>query len=202
MSEIASTQDDREAQEAKLRVEELRSQVNYHDYRYHVLDSPEIADFDYDMMMRELRELEAKFPQLITPDSPTQRVSGQPVDAFGVVEHRLPLLSLGNAFSEDELRAWYARVARQLERDDVALVCEPKIDGLAVALVYENGQLLRGATRGDGMRGENITQNLRTIRSIPLSISKPTPPRFEVRGEVYMAKKGFERLNEDRKSVV
>jgi DNA ligase (NAD+) len=198
MSEIASTQDEREAQEAKLRVEELRSQVNYHDYRYHVLDSPEIADFDYDMMMRELRELEAKFPQLITPDSPTQRVSGQPVEALGVVEHRLPLLSLGNAFSEDELRAWYARVARALERDDVALVCEPKIDGLAVALVYENGQLLRGATRGDGMRGENITQNLRTIRSIPLSISKQVPSSFEVRGEVYMTTPGFEKLNEQR----
>jgi DNA ligase (NAD+) len=203
MSEIASTPDEREAQEAKLRVEELRSQVNYHDYRYHVLDSPEIADFDYDMMMRELRELEAKFPQLITPDSPTQRVSGQPVEALGVVEHRLPLLSLGNAFSEDELRAWYARVARQLERDDVALVCEPKIDGLAVALVYENGQLLRGATRGDGMRGENITQNLRTIRSVPLSISTSkargnVPSSFEVRGEVYMTKPGFEKLNEQR----
>lgn len=203
MSEIASTQDEREAQEAKLRVEELRSQVNYHDYRYHVLDSPEIADFDYDMMMRELRELEAKFPQLITPDSPTQRVSGQPVEALGVVEHRLPLLSLGNAFSEDELRAWYARVSRTLERDDVDLVCEPKIDGLAVALVYENGQLLHGATRGDGMRGENITQNLRTIRSVPLSISTSkargdVPPSFEVRGEVYMTKPGFEKLNEQR----
>jgi DNA ligase (NAD+) len=198
MSEIVSTQDDREAQEAKLRVEELRSQVNYHDYRYHVLDSPEVSDYDYDMMMRELRALEAKFPQLITPDSPTQRVSGQPVEALGVVEHRLPLLSLGNAFNEDELRAWYNRVSRAAERDDIALVCEPKIDGLAVALVYENGQLLRGATRGDGMRGENITQNLRTIRSVPLSISKQVPDGFEVRGEVYMTKPGFEKLNEQR----
>jgi DNA ligase (NAD+) len=203
MSEIASTQDEREAQEAKLRVEELRSQVNYHDYRYHVLDSPEVSDYDYDMMMRELRALEAKFPQLITPDSPTQRVSGQPVEALGVVEHRLPLLSLGNAFNEDELRAWYNRVSRAAERDDIALVCEPKIDGLAVALVYENGQLLRGATRGDGMRGENITQNLRTIKSVPLSISTSkargdVPPSFEVRGEVYMTKPGFEKLNEQR----
>ena len=198
MSEIASSPAERAAQEAKLRVEELRSQVNYHDYRYHVLDSPEISDFDYDMLMRELRELEAAHPELITPDSPTQRVSGQPIEAFGVVEHRLPLLSLGNAFSEDELRTWHRRVTTMAERDDIAFVCEPKIDGLAVALVYENGQLLRGATRGDGMRGENITLNLRTIRSIPLSISQPAPERFEVRGEVYMTRTGFERLNEER----
>ncbi|HEY7467783.1 MAG TPA: NAD-dependent DNA ligase LigA [Dehalococcoidia bacterium] len=181
-----------------MRVEELRSQINYHDYRYHVLDSPEISDAEYDALVRELRELEARHPELITPDSPTQRVSGQPIEAFGVVEHRQPLLSLGNAFSEDELRAWFRRVTNLAEREDIALVCEPKIDGLAVALVFEKGAFAQGATRGDGMRGENITQNLRTIKSIPLTISKEVPERFEVRGEVYMTRRGFERLNEER----
>jgi DNA ligase (NAD+) len=197
---LETTPGERDAQQAKLRVEELRSAINYHDYRYHVLDSPEIADAEYDKLMRELRELEARFPELITPDSPTQRVSGQPIEAFGIVEHRQQMLSLGNAFSEEELRAWYRRVANLAEREDIPLVCEPKIDGLAVALVYEDGSFVQGATRGDGARGENITQNLRTIRSIPLSITKPTPQRFEVRGEVYMTKSGFQALNEERAS--
>ena len=193
-----TTAGEREAQTAKNRVEELRSQIAYHDYRYYTLDSPEVSDAEYDALMRELRALEERHPELITPDSPTQRVSGQPTEAFGIVEHRLPLLSLGNSFSEEELRAWYRRVVNLAERDKIPLVCEPKIDGLAVALVYENGSFVQGATRGDGMRGENITQNLRTIRTIPLSISKPAPQRFEVRGEVYMTKRGFERLNEER----
>ncbi len=189
---------DREVQAAKLRVEELRAIIAHHDYRYYVLDSPEISDAEYDELMRELRQLEEQYPQLITPDSPTQRVSGQPVEAFGIVEHRLPLLSLGNAFSGDELRAWQRRAANLAGRDDFPLVCEPKMDGLAVALVYENGRFVQGATRGDGMRGENITENLRTIRSIPLTVKEGAPVRFEVRGEVYMNKKGFERLNEER----
>ncbi len=189
---------EREAQGAKLRVEELRSQIAFHDYRYFVLDDPEVSDAEYDALMRELRALEAAHPQLITPDSPTQRVGGEPVEALGIVEHRLPMLSLGNAFSEDEFRAWHRRLTNQAERSDIPLVCEPKMDGLAVALVFENGAFSQGATRGDGNRGENITQNLRTIRSIPLSISKPVPELFEVRGEVYMTKKGFERLNQDR----
>ncbi len=195
---IATTPEEREAQTAKLRVEELRSQIAFHDYRYYTLDSPEVSDAEYDALMRELRDLEEKHPELITPDSPTQRVSGQPTEAFGIVEHRLPLLSLGNSFSEDELRAWYRRVVNLAERESIPLVCEPKIDGLAVALVYENGSFVQGATRGDGMRGENITQNLRTIRTIPLSISRPAPQRFEVRGEVYMTRPGFQRLNEER----
>ena len=191
-------EEDRDLQAVKLRVEELRSLIAYHDYRYYVLDSPEISDAEYDDLMRELRQLEERYPQLITPDSPTQRVSGQPVAAFGIVEHRLPLLSLANAFSEAELRAWHRRAAALAGVDDFALVCEPKMDGLAVALVYENGAFVQGATRGDGRRGENITENLRTIRSIPLRLDKGAPPRFEVRGEVYMTKRGFERLNEER----
>ena len=184
---------------AKLRVEELRSQINYHDYRYYVLDSPEISDAEYDELMRELRRLEEQHPELITPDSPTQRVAGQPVEAFGIVEHRVPLLSLANAFNEEELRAWHRRAANLLESEPFDFVCEPKIDGQAVALVYENGSFVQGATRGDGLRGENITQNLRTIRSVPLTVrGDGLPPRFEVRGEVYMTRHGFERLNEER----
>jgi DNA ligase (NAD+) len=189
---------DREVQAAKLRVEELRAIIAHHDYRYYVLDSPEISDAEYDDLMRGLRQLEERYPQLITPDSPTQRVSGQPVEAFGIVEHRLPLLSLANAFNGEELRAWHRRAANLAGRDDFTLVCEPKMDGLAVALVYENGRLVQGATRGDGTRGENITENLRTIRSIPLKAGKDAPVRFEARGEVFMNKRGFERLNEER----
>lgn len=197
---MVQTAEDRAFQEARLRVEELRSLINYHDYRYYVLDSPEISDAEYDELMRELRLLEERYPQLVTPDSPTQRVSGQPVEAFGIVEHRVPMLSLANAFSADELRAWERRVRNLIGDQPIRYVVEPKIDGLAVALVYEHGRLATGATRGDGIRGENITQNLRTIRSIPLVLTKPTPPRFEVRGEVYMSKNGFERLNEERAS--
>lgn len=193
-----TTGEERDIQEAKLRVEELTSTLNYHNHRYYVLDEPEVTDGEYDVLIRELRDLEAKHPQLITPESPTQRVGGPPVESFGVVEHRQPMLSLANAFSEEEFRTWYRRLANLAERDDIAFVCEPKMDGLAVSLVYENGIFAQGATRGDGQRGENITQNLRTIRSIPLSLSKPTPERFEVRGEVYMTKKGFDRLNEER----
>ena len=176
--------------QAKERIEQLKTRINYHNYRYHVLDSPEISDADYDKLMRELKELEEQYPQFLSPDSPTQRVGAEPVAAFGVVEHRLPLLSLGNVFTDDELLTWYTRTVK-LAGEQFKLVCEHKIDGLAVALTYIDGQLVTGATRGDGFRGENITQNLRTVRSIPLSVSKEAPPRFEVRGEVYLPKVGF-----------
>jgi len=182
----------------KQRIEELRAAINHHNYRYYVLDSPEISDAEYDELMRELKQLEAQHPELITPDSPTQRIGAPPVEAFGVVEHPEPLLSLANAFSYEELAAWHRRATNMLEGRSFALVCEPKIDGLAVALTYVDGLLVTGATRGDGYRGENITQNLRTIRSIPLSVPKEAPPRFEVRGEVYLPKEGFRKLNEGR----
>ena len=196
---MARKNEDVELQRAKLRVEELRSQIAYHDYRYYVLNQPEVSDAEYDELMQELRKLEERFPQLITPDSPTQRVGEQPAEAFGIVEHPRPLLSLANAFSEDELRAWYKRAASLAETDHFAMVCEPKIDGLAVALVYENGRFVEGSTRGDGVRGENITQNLRTIKSLPLRVAGgKLPRRFEVRGEVFMTRKGFERMNEER----
>ncbi len=184
---------------ARLEIEELRSRVRYHEHRYHVLNDPEIGDSEFDALYRELVDLEERFPQLITPDSPTQRVGGAVAEAFDVVEHREPMLSLGNVFDGDELREWYARVQRFAEVEDFAVVCEPKIDGLAISLVYEDGRLSVGATRGDGLRGEDITTNLRTIRAIPLAVTgDDTPPAFEVRGEVFMPQAEFERLNAER----
>jgi len=188
----------KDVNKGKKRIDELRETVNYHNYRYYVLDSPEISDAEYDELMKELRQLEVEHPELVTPDSPTQRIGAPPVEAFGVVEHPQPLLSLANAFSYEELAAWHKRVSNLLGGRQFDLVCEPKIDGLAVALTYVDGLLVTGATRGDGYRGENITQNLRTIRSIPLSVPREAPPRFEVRGEVYLPKAGFKKLNEER----
>ncbi len=183
----------------KQRIEELRSLINYHNHCYYVLDSPEISDEEYDELMRELSQLEAEHPELITPDSPTQRIGAPPVEEFGVVEHPEPLLSLANVFSYEDLAAWHRRASNLLGGSDFDLVCEPKVDGLAVALTYVDGLLVTGATRGDGYRGENITQNLKTIRSIPLSVPREkAPPRFEVRGEVYIPREGFKKLNEER----
>jgi len=184
--------------EAKVKIEKLKAEINHHNYRYYVLDSPEISDAEYDGMMRELKRLEEQYPRFLTPDSPTQRVGAAPVEAFGVVEHPQPLLSLGNVFSQEELLAWYTRTAKLAGDTPFDFVGEHKIDGLAVALTYVDGQLVTGATRGDGFRGENITQNLRTIRSIPLSVPREAPPRFEVRGEAYLSKEGFRKLNQER----
>jgi DNA ligase (NAD+) len=183
---------------AEKRISELRELLNHHAYRYYVLDSPEISDAEYDALMEELKQLEAHYPELVTPDSPTQRVGAAPIEAFGVIEHTLPLLSLGNAFNTDDLFTWYARTTRLLGVERFDMVCEHKIDGLAVALVYENGRFIQGATRGDGYRGENITQNLKTIHSIPLSVKKDAPTAFEVRGEVYLPRAGFQKLNGER----
>ncbi|MBC8429365.1 MAG: NAD-dependent DNA ligase LigA [Dehalococcoidia bacterium] len=184
--------------QVKQRIEQLRTEIDHHNYRYYVLDSPEISDAEYDELMRELKQLEEQYPQFLTPDSPTQRVGAAPVEAFGIVEHPVPLLSLGNAFSKDELVAWYNRISKLVAEHQFDFVCEHKIDGLAVALTYVDSQLTAGATRGDGLRGEDITQNLKTVRSIPLSVSKDAPTRFEVRGEVFLPKAGFERLNQER----
>ncbi|MYD66523.1 MAG: NAD-dependent DNA ligase LigA [Chloroflexi bacterium] len=184
---------------ARLKVEELRSLVRYHEHRYHVLNDPEIGDSEFDALYRELVDIEERYPELVTPDSPTQRVGGAVAEAFDVVEHREPMLSLGNVFDGDELRAWYERVQRFAEVEAFAVVCEPKIDGLAISLVYEQGRLSVGATRGDGLRGEDITTNLRTIRAIPLAVDgDAAPPAFEVRGEVFMPQAEFERLNAER----
>ncbi len=184
--------------EIKAKIERLRAEINRHNHLYYVMDSPEISDAEYDELMRQLRQLEENYPRFLTPDSPTQRVGAAPLEAFGIVEHPLSLLSLGNAFSRDDLIGWYKRILKMVDSGKPEFVCEHKIDGLAVALTYIDRRLAIGATRGDGFRGENITQNLRTIRSIPLSVSKEAPARFEVRGEVFLPKAGFTRLNKER----
>ena len=157
----------RDLETARERVEELRGLIRYHDHRYHTLSEPEIGDSQYDALRVELIDLESTFPELITPDSPTQRVAGEPSVEFDSVEHREPMLSLSNVFGREELLKWKERVMRLLEHDDFGFVCEPKIDGLAISLIYEGGRFVLGMTRGDGFRGENITPNLRTIRAIP-----------------------------------
>ena len=185
---------------AQDRINELRERINRHSYLYYTLDSPEIADAEYDALVRELERLEEQYPQLVTPDSPTQRVGVTPLSAFGVVEHPAPLLSLADVINYEELLAWYGRITRLIGEREIEFACEHKIDGLAVSLTYIDGRLTVGATRGDGFHGENITQNLRTIHSIPLSVSKDAPPRFEVRGEVYLPVAGFNRLNREREA--
>ena len=180
------------------RVAELRRELNYHNYRYYVLDDPEISDYDYDRLLQELRSIEEEYPELVTLDSPTQRIGGDPADGFVQVEHRHTMLSLGNAFDDESLEAWYRRVRNLLDDADFSMTCELKIDGLAVSLVYEDGVFVQGATRGNGFVGENVTQNLRTIRSIPLVLQGDPPPYLEVRGEVYMPVDSFRRLNKER----
>ena len=180
------------------RAEALREEINLHNHRYYALDSPLISDAQYDGLMRELRALEEAHPELVTPESPTQRVGAAPASQFQEVEHPQPMLSLANAFDEAELVAWSRRAAGLLETDAFAMVCEPKIDGLAIALTYEDGKLARGATRGDGLRGEDVTSNVRTIASVPLALRGAAPRRLEVRGEVYFPLDGFRKLNEER----
>ena len=188
---------ERELATAKVRVEELREQLNYHLYRYHVLDDPEISDVEYDELMNELKAVEERFPELVTPDSPTQRVGAAPTDLFAPVQHRTPMLSLDNAFSREELEAWATRVERGVG-SGAEYSCELKIDGVACALTYENGVLTKGATRGDGRTGEDITGNVRTVRSVPQRLDVKKPPAYlEVRGEIYLPVKAFERLNEE-----
>lgn len=196
------------------RIEELRQQLRYHGYRYHVLDQPEISDVQYDTLLRELISLEEENPLLITPDSPTQRVGGPIGDLFAPVQHRRPLFSLDNVETFEELDTWEQRMIRLLDRPPAGYSCELKIDGLAVVVTYEDGLLTRAATRGDGTTGEDITANLRTVKSVPLRLLGRPPKLVEVRGEVYMPFPAFEELNrrqseaglrmfsKDRKSVV
>jgi len=182
------------------KVESLRSQIRHHNYRYHVLDEPEVPDAEYDRLVRELQDLENKHPELVTADSPTQRVGAEPIKAFGTVQHILPMLSLDNAFSEDELNDFHRRVTERLELEidaNLNYAAEPKLDGAAVSLLYEKGQLMRGATRGDGTTGEDITHNVRTIDAVPLKLlNKGFPTTLEVRGEVFMPRDGFRTYNE------
>ncbi|MBI3292508.1 MAG: NAD-dependent DNA ligase LigA, partial [Elusimicrobia bacterium] len=222
--------------EAQKVLERLRETIRHHDYRYYVLDQPEVSDTEYDRLMRELIALEERFPELRTPDSPSQRVGGQPVEGFPTVAHRVPMLSLGNAYTAEELREWDRRVkkglagasSRSLSKnssrpsfpqvvsgnpetlttldprfrgDDKliaqapSLVAELKIDGVGIALTYEGGLLTQGATRGDGLTGEDVTANVKTIRSIPLRLSGTPPPFLEVRGEIYMTREAFHQFN-------
>ena len=179
------------------RVQQLRKELLQHNYRYYVLDDPEVPDAQYDRLMRELQELEGRFPEFITPDSPTQRVGGTPLDAFTEVAHLRPMLSLDNVFDADEFTAFDRRVRERLKSTaEVEYSCEPKYDGIAISLLYLDGLLVRGATRGDGATGEDITVNVKTVTSIPLRLMTAAPPtRVEVRGEIYIPKSGFEKLN-------
>jgi len=188
------------------KIESLRDKIRYHEHRYYVLDAPEISDAEFDKLMNELKALEKEHPELITPDSPTQRVGGKPREGFVKVRHSSPMLSLDNAYSEEELRDWEQRVQELSGRSDVEYMCELKLDGMSLALHYKGGQLERGVTRGDGTEGEDVTANVRTVRSIPLSVPRERlkkaaiPLDFEVRGEMLMFRESFRRMNEEQEA--
>src|SRR5437868_3762342 len=186
------------------KIEALREEIRRHEHRYYVLDDPEITDAQFDRLMNELKQMETENPELVSPDSPTQRVGGKPREGFVKVQHSSAMLSLDNTYSDDELRNWERRVHELSGRKDVEYVCELKLDGMSLALRYEDGKLVRGITRGDGSTGEDVTLNVRTVRSIPLSISPEKlkkagiPEDFEVRGEMLMPIASFKRMNEER----
>jgi len=185
--------------EAAKRIGQLRNEIRKHDRLYYEEAAPVISDRDYDRLYKELVDLESQFPDLVTPDSPTQRVGGKPLKAFEQVSHLVPMLSLDNTYSEEEVKNFYDRIQRLLPDEKIPVVIEPKVDGVAVSLIYENSRLRQAATRGDGGVGDNITQNIRTIRSVPERLRDGAPKLLEVRGEVYMDRKGFEKLNDDSK---
>src|SRR5215472_8572264 len=192
------------AKDMEREAEDLREKIRRHEHLYYILDAPEISDADFDRLMQELKQLEAANPELVTPDSPTQRVGGKPREGFVKAQHSIPMLSLDNAYKEEELRNWERRVHELSGRKDVEYVCELKLDGMSLALRYETGRLVRGITRGDGSTGEDVTANVRTVRSIPLSISPEKlkqagiPAQFEVRGEMLMPVGSFKKMNEER----
>ncbi len=193
----------RDIDQVAARLAELRKEIEYHNYRYYVANDPVISDAEYDRLFRELLDLEREHPELASPDSPSQRVGAEPQEKFRKVEHRRPMLSLANAFDEEELRAFHKRIRSLLEVDDIDFVTELKIDGIAVTMTYERGTLVRGATRGNGLMGEDITANLKTIRTIPLRLSNgsPIPEVIEIRGEAYLPISAFNRINEERESA-
>jgi DNA ligase (NAD+) len=186
------------AKDIKRRIEQLRAEIRRHDYLYYVLNQPEITDQNYDKLFAELKLLEEKYPELITPDSPTQRVSGQPIEGLKEVRHAIPMLSIDNTYSAEELKAFDKRIEKGLGTKNYSYVVELKIDGLAISLRYEKGVLILGATRGDGTKGDDVTHNIRTIKAIPLRLAGDVPDVLEVRGEVYMPKKTFLKLNEEK----
>ena len=189
-----------EAQAAK-RIAQLRDEIRKHDRRYYEEAAPTIGDREYDRLYKELVDLEAKFPDLVTPDSPTQRVGGKPLQAFAQIQHRVPMLSLDNTYSEDEVANFYKRITRLLPDEKIPVVIEPKVDGVAVSVMYETGRLKYAATRGDGLVGDDITQNIKTIRSVPHQLRGAAPKLFEVRGEAYLDRDGFKKLNKERKAA-
>lgn len=194
--------------EAKAEIERLKKEINYHNYRYYVLDSPAITDAEYDRLMRQLEALEVRYPQFITPDSPTQRIGAAPLAAFGTITHTTPMLSLNNAFTVEEAQEFDSRIKRTLKLspdEKIDYAAEPKMDGLAVELVYEDGKFIKGSTRGDGYVGEDVTQNLRTIKTIPLSLhphgGKAGPPKYiEIRGEVFLPLESFRKINREKEA--
>src|SRR5438105_13055596 len=187
-----------EETQAPKRAAQLRRKIEEHNRRYYQEAAPIISDREYDRLYQELLDLETQFPRLVSPDSPTQRVGGKPLEAFAQIAHRVPMLSLDNTYSEKEVASFYARITRLLPNQRIPVVIEPKVDGVAVSLLYENGRLRHAATRGDGAVGDDITQNIKTIRSIPERLRSARPSVFEVRGEVFMDKRGFAKLNEER----
>ena len=195
---VSSTKD------VQKKIESLRGKIRHHEYLYYVVDNPEISDTEFDKLMQQLKDLEAEHPDLVTADSPTQRVGGKPREGFVKVPHSSPMLSLDNTYNEEELRDWERRVHELSGRSDVDYVCELKLDGMSLALIYEDGKLVRGITRGDGSVGEDVTLNVRTVRSVPLSIPKEKlkkagiPADFEVRGELLMPTASFKKINEER----
>ena len=187
-------------EQARDRIAQLRDEINYHNYRYYILDDPEISDSEYDRLLRELQDLEQQYPELITPDSPTQRVGATPLESFAEVKHRIPMLSLGNAFSDEEVLDFDRRARERLGVDVIEYAVEPKLDGLAISLRYEEGVLVQAGTRGDGTTGEDVTLNVRTIETIPLRlVGHDYPKVLEVRGEIIMDRAGFEKLNQSRR---
>ena len=189
-----------EAQGAK-RIAQLRDELREHDRRYYEEAAPTISDREYDRLYKELVDLESKFPDLVTPDSPTQRVGGKPLQAFAQIQHRVPMLSLDNTYSEDEVANFYKRITRLLPDEKIPVVIEPKVDGVAVSVMYENGRLKYAATRGDGLVGDDITQNIKTIRSVPHQLRGTAPKILEVRGEAYLDREGFKKLNKEREAA-
>ncbi len=186
---------------AAKRIQELRAQIREHDRRYYEEAAPTISDREYDRLYRELVDLEAQFPELVTPDSPTQRVGGKALEAFAQVHHRIPMLSLENTYSEEEVANFYRRITRLLPDEKIPVVVEPKVDGVAVSVMYESGRLKYAATRGDGFVGDDITENIKTIRSVPHQLRGAAPKTFEVRGEAYLDKAGFQQLNKQRQAA-
>ena len=188
-------------EEAKSKIAELSEQIDHHNHLYYQQDRTEISDYEFDQLLNQLIELESQFPDLKLPDSPTQRIGGTVTKTFETVFHKYPMLSLGNTYSPDELRDFDKRVAKGLGDSPYEYFCELKFDGVALSITYENGLLVRGVTRGDGARGDDITNNVKTIRSIPLRLSGNYPEVFEARGEAFLPKANFERLNKEREDL-